>query len=76
MIYYEDKKNNLIQKNDGAELASIIEKIIAENKEVVAEYKAGKISALQFLIGQGMKETKGAANPAIVNEILKRNLGE
>jgi aspartyl-tRNA(Asn)/glutamyl-tRNA(Gln) amidotransferase subunit B len=63
-------KNNLIQKNDGAELASIIEKIIAENRGVVDEYKAGKVSALQFLVGQGMKETKGAANPSVLKELI------
>lgn len=63
-------KNNLIQKNDETELVSIIEKVIAENEGVVAEYKAGKLSALQFLIGQSMKEAKGAANPLVLKELI------
>ena len=66
------KKEGLIQKNDEAELALIIEKIIFENKKVVDEYKAGKLSALQFLVGQCMKETKGAANPAVLKGLILR----
>jgi aspartyl-tRNA(Asn)/glutamyl-tRNA(Gln) amidotransferase subunit B len=41
----------------------------------VADYKAGKAAALQFLVGQVMRHTKGKANPGMVGEILKRKLG-
>ena len=64
-------KNNLIQKDSSEELKPIIEKIISENPNVVAEYKTGKENALQFLMGQIMKETKGSANPMVVQELLK-----
>lgn len=62
--------NNLLQKSDEGELKKIVEAIIKENNEVVAEYKAGKESALQFLIGQGMKATKGSANPQILKKLF------
>ena len=42
----------------------------------VNDYKLGKKGALGFLVGQVMKESKGKANPAMVNEILKKVLGE
>jgi aspartyl-tRNA(Asn)/glutamyl-tRNA(Gln) amidotransferase subunit B len=64
------QKEGLIQKNNEEELTLIIKKILAENKKVVDEYKAGKLSALQFLVGQGMKETKGSANPSVLKEII------
>jgi aspartyl-tRNA(Asn)/glutamyl-tRNA(Gln) amidotransferase subunit B len=41
----------------------------------VADYKAGKQAALQFLVGQAMKATKGAANPGIIKEMLVKTLG-
>jgi aspartyl-tRNA(Asn)/glutamyl-tRNA(Gln) amidotransferase subunit B len=64
------QKEGLIQKNDGTELNLIVEKIIAENQKAVEEYKSGKLSAIQFLVGQGMKEAKGAANPSILKELI------
>ena len=42
----------------------------------MSDYKGGKTNALTFLIGQIMKETKGKADPAMVNKILKKRLGE
>lgn len=65
------EEKNLLQKSSEGELKPIIEKIIAENKKVVEDYKAGKEASLQFLVGQTMKATKGAANPEIVMKILK-----
>jgi aspartyl-tRNA(Asn)/glutamyl-tRNA(Gln) amidotransferase subunit B len=46
-------------------------RIVAVNPAVVADYKAGKQSAFQFFVGQAMKASKGSANPAMVQEILK-----
>lgn len=66
------EKNNLIQKSNEEELVSVVKKIISQNQKVVEEYKSGKLPALQFLVGQGMKETKGSANPeTLKNLILK-----
>ncbi len=65
------QENNLIQKDNTKELKPIIEKVIAENKNIVVEYKNGKENALQFLVGQIMRETRGSANPAKVQELLK-----
>jgi len=59
-------EKGLIQKD--IDLKPIVEKIIAENPSVAADYKAGKQAALQFFIGQGMKVSKGSANP----EALKK----
>lgn len=67
------KENGLIQENNEDELKKIIEQIIKDNKKVADEYKSGKIPALQFLIGQAMKKTKGSSNPKAVEKLL-RNL--
>ncbi len=61
---------NLLQKQDAAELKIIVQNIIASSPQVVADYKGGKETALQFFVGQAMKETKGAANPEKLREIL------
>jgi aspartyl-tRNA(Asn)/glutamyl-tRNA(Gln) amidotransferase subunit B len=68
-------KHGLIQKNNVADIEPAIDKVIADNAAVVAEYRAGKVASIQFLIGQAMKATKGAANPAMVKEILTKKLG-
>lgn len=60
--------NGFIKKTDEKELKKMIMEIIADNSSVVVDYKKGKTAALQFLIGQGMKVSRGSANP----EILKR----
>jgi len=65
------KENDLIQKDNSEELKPILEKIISENQSVVEDYKNGKEPALQFLVGQVMKETRGSANPQKVGEMLK-----
>lgn len=69
-------KKGLAQISDAGKLEEIVKAILARNEKSVSDYKAGKKNALAFLVGQIMKETKGAANPAVVNEILKRDLGE
>jgi aspartyl-tRNA(Asn)/glutamyl-tRNA(Gln) amidotransferase subunit B len=68
------KEKNLIQISDAASLNSIVEEVIKENPRSVNDYKAGKESAMMFLVGQAMKKTKGKANPKAVQEILKRRL--
>lgn len=63
-------QKGLVQKNDTGELTLIIKTIIDSNPSVVEEYKSGKESVLQFFVGQGMKETKGSANPEILKSII------
>lgn len=67
-------EKDLIQKNDEGALKEIAQKIIDANPTVVATYKSGKENALMALVGQIMKETKGSANPALVQKILKELL--
>lgn len=65
---------NLFQKSDEGELSKIIEQVIDENAKQVAEYKAGNEKVLQYLVGQGMKLSAGAANPGLLAELLKKQL--
>jgi aspartyl-tRNA(Asn)/glutamyl-tRNA(Gln) amidotransferase subunit B len=66
--------HGLIQQNDAGALEIIAQKYIDANPNVVLEYKSGKQAALMFFVGQIMKETKGSANPGMVQEILKKLL--
>jgi aspartyl-tRNA(Asn)/glutamyl-tRNA(Gln) amidotransferase subunit B len=61
--------------NDAGELESILDAVIAANQKSVDEFRAGKDKAFQALVGQAMKASKGKANPAQVNELLKKKLG-
>jgi aspartyl-tRNA(Asn)/glutamyl-tRNA(Gln) amidotransferase subunit B len=65
----------LKQMNDTGELESIIDGVLAANQKSVDEFRAGKDKAFQALVGQAMKASKGKANPAQVNEMLKKKLG-
>ncbi len=65
------EKNGLMQKSDEGELKIIVKTILDSNEKVVADYKSGKESALQFLVGQGMKATKGSANPEVLKGLIK-----
>jgi len=69
-------RQGLTQISDVGELEEDVIAVIKSNNQAVADYKAGKASALKFLVGQVMRITKGRANPQVVNEILKRKLGE
>jgi len=68
------KENKLEIIGDVEEIKTIAGKIILENKKVVEDFKKGKENALQFLVGQVMKETKGRADPKLVQEILRNFL--
>jgi len=68
------ESKNLRQVSDEEELANAIKAIIKNNPQAVEDYKKGKETALQFLIGQVMRETKGRANPGIVGKLLKKIL--
>lgn len=60
----------LIQESDVSALREVAQKIISENAKVAEEYKSGKEASLEFLIGQGMKETRGSANPQVLKKIF------
>ncbi len=64
----------LAQISDSGELQKIIDDVIAGNAKSVADYKSGKENALQFLLGQVMRQTKGKANPQTAAELLKQSL--
>lgn len=68
------KEKGLTQITDTKEIEAIIDKVINANQELVAEIKAGKEKALGFLTGQIMKESRGKANPQIVNELLRKKI--
>ena len=68
------ESKGLAQVSDSSVLAEIVAKIIKNNPKVINDYNAGQANAVQFLIGQVMKETKGQANPQIVQEILYKKL--
>jgi aspartyl-tRNA(Asn)/glutamyl-tRNA(Gln) amidotransferase subunit B len=55
-------------------LQEILEKAIAENREVVKQIKAGKINSINFIIGKVMSETGGKANPQKVRELVEKKL--
>jgi aspartyl-tRNA(Asn)/glutamyl-tRNA(Gln) amidotransferase subunit B len=64
----------LRQMNDSSALEKIIDDVIAANADNVAQFRAGKEKAFNALVGQAMKASKGKANPAQVNELLKKKL--
>jgi len=65
---------NLGQMDSEDEIGSIVEKVIKNNPDQVTQYKAGKTAVLQYLVGMVMKESKGKANPGIVQKLLKDRL--
>ncbi len=65
----------LRQMNDAGALEAIVDEVIAANAKSVEEFRAGKDKAFNALVGQVMKASKGKANPAQVNDVLRRRLG-
>jgi len=68
------EEKGLRQVSDEGAIAAAIDKVLAENAGKVAEYKSGKDKLFGFFVGQVMKATGGKANPALVNELLKKKL--
>jgi aspartyl-tRNA(Asn)/glutamyl-tRNA(Gln) amidotransferase subunit B len=64
----------LRQITDSSAIESVVDKVIAENPEQVAEYRSGKDKLIGYFVGKVMQETKGQANPGQVNQILKDKL--
>ena len=67
-------EHGLLMENNEDELKSIVQGVLDANPQSVADYKGGKDKALGFLVGQTMKAMKGKANPAKVNELLRKLL--
>lgn len=68
------KEKGLVQITDEAALAKIVQTVIENNPKSVEDYRSGKQQAIGFLVGQVMKETKGKANPQIVNKLIKEKI--
>ncbi len=65
-----------IQISDEGAIKEVVAKILENNPQSIADYKAGKDKALGFLVGQAMKETKGKANPKMLNELFLKELNK
>ena len=69
------EREGLKQISDTGALEKVIADVIAANPKQVEQYKGGKTTVLNFLVGQAMKATRGQANVAVVTELLKQKLG-
>jgi aspartyl-tRNA(Asn)/glutamyl-tRNA(Gln) amidotransferase subunit B len=69
------ERQGLRQISDPGEIEKLVDEVLAANARQVQDYRAGKEKAFNSLVGQVMKATRGKANPAQVNELLRRKLG-
>ncbi len=70
------EKNGLVQLSDPAKLQPIVDDVLANSEQSIEDYKNGKDRAVGFLVGQIMKQTRGKANPGVVNKLLMKALNE
>jgi len=68
------EREGLRQISDTGSLEKIVDEAIANNSKQVEQYRSGKTAVIGYLVGQVMKASKGQANPAAVNELLKTKL--
>ena len=68
------EEKGMEQISDQSEIENIVSRILADHPDEISRYKAGDQKLMGFFVGQVMKETKGKANPKIVNEILRKGL--
>jgi aspartyl-tRNA(Asn)/glutamyl-tRNA(Gln) amidotransferase subunit B len=68
------EQRGLKQISDESALERIVDEVLAANPAIVAEYRAGREKAFNSLVGKAMQATRGKANPAQVNAILKRKV--
>ena len=69
------KAEGLAQIGDESTVMPIVRKVIEDHPDAVAQYRAGKQQTFGFLVGQVMKASRGKANPALANQLLKQELG-
>jgi aspartyl-tRNA(Asn)/glutamyl-tRNA(Gln) amidotransferase subunit B len=67
-------KRGLAQMTDTSAIEGIVDEVLAANEASVADYKSGKDKALKHLMGQVMKASRGKANPALVQDLIKKKL--
>jgi len=70
------EEQGLVQISDEGAIKEVVDRIVTANPQSVEDFRAGKEKAIGFLVGQVMKETKGKANPALVNQLLKDRLSQ
>jgi aspartyl-tRNA(Asn)/glutamyl-tRNA(Gln) amidotransferase subunit B len=63
-----------VQVTDSSAIEAVVEKVILENPKEVEAFRGGKTKLMGFFVGQVMKESRGKANPQMVNEMLARKL--
>jgi aspartyl-tRNA(Asn)/glutamyl-tRNA(Gln) amidotransferase subunit B len=70
------KEKGMVQISDEGAIIAIVDSVLAANPQSVADFKAGKEKAIGFLVGQIMKQTKGRANPEMVNKLLRERISQ
>ncbi|MBP6922605.1 MAG: Asp-tRNA(Asn)/Glu-tRNA(Gln) amidotransferase subunit GatB [Veillonella sp.] len=70
------KEEGLVQITDTGAIEEIVKQVIANNPQPVEDFKSGNGKAIGFLVGQVMKESKGRANPGVVNQLLQKHLND
>lgn len=70
------REKGLVQITDSSAIEGIVDAVLKANPQSVADFKAGKERAIGFLVGQVMKQTKGRANPEMVNTLLRERIGQ
>jgi aspartyl-tRNA(Asn)/glutamyl-tRNA(Gln) amidotransferase subunit B len=70
------RDRGLVQVSDSSEIEAYVEQVVAEQAHSVADYRKGKTAALQFLVGQVMRVSRGKANPKVVSKILIAKLDD
>jgi len=68
------EREGLLQQSDPEALRGIVQSVLVEHAGVAEEYRAGKEGVLQFLVGQAMKASRGAGNPALIRDLLIEEL--
>jgi len=68
------QEKGLVQISSSGELEAIVDSVVSQNADAVAQFRSGKQASLGFLVGQVMKATQGRANPQAVNELLRKRL--
>ena len=68
------EERGLLQTSSEDSLSELAQEVVGENPNVVQDYLSGKESALQFLVGQGMKKSRGAANPSVLKTLLEKEI--
>lgn len=68
-------EEGLSQISDKEEIEKIVDEVISDNQKAVADFKKGKTSAIQFLLGKCMEKTRGRIDPEVSREILRKKLG-